>query len=85
MALSVQYWLHYVAEFPKLARKSEDAVNSNHVLKFVYDVEQQYITAVVQSSFRDKSYSVRVCIVKWIILTLINCVIIIIRLLAFLF
>jgi len=33
MALSVVHWSKYVENFQKLARKSENAVNSNRVLK----------------------------------------------------
>ena len=43
-----------------MQRKSEDAVESNHVLKFQYDVECKVCTGVVQASQRDKSYKVEV-------------------------
>ena len=65
MALSVVYWSKYVENFQKLARKSENAVNSNRVLKFIYDSELQYVVANVQASMRDRTYKVEVnkCII----------------------
>lgn len=41
-------------------RKSEVAVQSEHVLKFVYDKEAQFIRGIVQASMRDRSYQVTV-------------------------
>lgn len=60
MAVSVQYWKLYVGDSTKLSRKSENAVASNHVLKFVFDAELQFITAQVQASMRDRCYKVQV-------------------------
>ncbi|XP_062586339.1 uncharacterized protein LOC134247962 isoform X1 [Saccostrea cucullata] len=37
-------------------RKSETAVQSDHVLKFVYDKDAQFIRGIVQASMRDRSY-----------------------------
>lgn len=33
---------------------------ANHVLKFVYDVDNKFINCVVQASMRDRSYEVTV-------------------------
>ncbi|XP_061192288.1 uncharacterized protein LOC133200518 [Saccostrea echinata] len=60
MAISIQYWANYTAEEPKLMRKSENAVISNHVLKFLFDQETKMIHAVVQASMRNTSYKVTV-------------------------
>jgi len=46
--------------FLKIARKSENAVNCNRVLTFVYDTELQYVVSSVQASMRDRSYKVEV-------------------------
>jgi len=60
MAVSLQYWKCYVGDNTKLSRKSENAVASSHVLKFVYDTELQFVTAQVQASMRDRCYKVQV-------------------------
>jgi len=60
MALSLCYWANYTDGKPKLGRKSEDAVGSDHVLKFTYDAACQHVTSVVQASMRNASYSVNV-------------------------
>ena len=41
-------------------RKSENAVESDHVLKFIFDSEFKHVQAVVQASMRDTSYKVEV-------------------------
>ncbi|XP_056003436.1 uncharacterized protein LOC125662308 [Ostrea edulis] len=58
MALSIQFWTNYTAEKPKLMRKSENAVLSNHVLKFLYDPETKMVHSVVQASMKNRSYKV---------------------------
>ena len=60
MALSLQYWANYTQGKVKLQRKSENAVASDHVLKFVFDPDYGRVQASVQASMRDKSYSVEV-------------------------
>ncbi|XP_061169341.1 uncharacterized protein LOC133178631 [Saccostrea echinata] len=60
MALSIMYWARYVESHTKLTRKSEKAVDSDRVLKFVLDKEFRVITAVVQASMRDTSYKVQI-------------------------
>ena len=60
MAFSLMYWKEYTHDSTKLSRRSENAVDSNRVLRFVYDAELQYIQANVQASMRDTSYKVRV-------------------------
>ena len=60
MALSIIYWARYVENHTKLTRKSERAVDSDRVLKFVLDKELHVISAVVQASMRDTSYKVQV-------------------------
>ena len=59
MALSILYWAKYVEGHTKLQRKSEAAVESGRVLRFVMD-EMRVITACVQASMRDTSYKVQV-------------------------
>lgn len=59
MALSVLYWVNYVEGHTKLTRKSEAAVESGRVLRFVVD-ELRVITACVQASMRDTSYKVQI-------------------------
>ena len=64
MALSICYWRNFVAtsaSAAKLAARSENKVDSNQVLKLVYDREEGIISAVVQASQKDKSYTVQVC------------------------
>ena len=58
MAFSILYWSNYTAGTSKLMRKSEVAVQSEHVLKFVFDKEAQFIRGIVQASMRDRSYNV---------------------------
>lgn len=58
MAFSILYWANYTAGTRKLSRKSEIAVQSDHVLKFVYDKEASYVRGTVQASMRDRSYNV---------------------------
>ncbi|XP_065922660.1 uncharacterized protein [Magallana gigas] len=60
MALSIIYWARYVDGHTKLTRKSEKAVDSDRVLKFVLDKEYHVISAVVQASMRDTSYKVQI-------------------------
>lgn len=60
MALSIIYWARYVNGHTKLTRKSEKAVDSDRVLKFVLDKEYHVISAVVQASMRDTSYKVQI-------------------------
>jgi hypothetical protein len=59
MALSIQYWAKYVEGHTKLTRKSEAAVESGRVLRFVVD-ELRVVMARVQASMRDTSYKVQV-------------------------
>ena len=58
MALSISFWANYTSGKPKLQRKSENSVDSGHVLKFTYDKEGRIVKSVVQASMRDKSYNV---------------------------
>ncbi|XP_046559283.1 LOW QUALITY PROTEIN: uncharacterized protein LOC124268351 [Haliotis rubra] len=60
MALSIMFWVNYTRDKLKLMRKSETAVNSDHVLKFLFDRECLHVSAVVQASMRDRSYKVEV-------------------------
>lgn len=60
MALSIAYWATYVDGQRKLTRKSEAAVESDRVLKFVFDKEYRVINSSVQASMRDTSYKVQV-------------------------
>lgn len=60
MAFSILCWSNYTAGTSKLMRKSEVAVRSEHVLKFVFDKEAQFIRGIVQASMRDRSYQVTI-------------------------
>lgn len=60
MALSLQIWVSYTLGNAKLQRKSENAVNCNHVLQFLFDNDTNIIKSVVQASMRDRSYKVEV-------------------------
>ncbi|XP_048253907.1 uncharacterized protein LOC124126067 [Haliotis rufescens] len=60
MALSIMLWANYTRDKVKLMGKSEDAVHSDYVLKFLYDRECSRLSAVVQVSMRDRSYKVEV-------------------------
>jgi hypothetical protein len=60
MALSICYWANYTRNKVKLTRKSENAVNSDHVLQFLFDEETAMVNTIVQASMRDTSYRVRV-------------------------
>lgn len=59
MALSIVYWAKFVEGHTKLTRKSEAAVESGRVLRFVID-ELRVITACVQASMKDTSYKVQI-------------------------
>ena len=63
MAFNKCYWFNYTRNKPKLTRKSEDAVSSDHVLKFLYDKEVGHVSAVVQASMRNALYPVNVSVV----------------------
>ena len=39
----------------KLQRRSENAVESSHVLKFIFDAEAKHVEAAVQASLRGTS------------------------------
>ncbi|XP_062611457.1 uncharacterized protein LOC134273283 [Saccostrea cucullata] len=58
MAISIKYWANYTADKPKLMRKSDNAVTSEHVLKFLFDKETNTLQVVVQESMRNTSYKV---------------------------
>lgn len=60
MAFSIQYWMNYVYNKVKMQRKSENAVQSGHVLKFSLDEDLGVVHAVVQASMRDRAYKVQV-------------------------
>ena len=60
MALSVCFWANYVCDKIKMCRKSENAVNNDRVLKFLYDVDAKHVEAVVQASMRNVCYRVTV-------------------------
>lgn len=60
MALSISYWVTHVDGHRKLTRKSEAAVESDRVLKFVFNKECRVIHTLVQASMRDTSYKVQV-------------------------
>jgi len=60
MAISVCYWANYVSDTIKLSRKSENVVECDRVLKFVYDSDLHHVEAVVQASMRNVSYRVMV-------------------------
>ena len=60
MAVSVMYWLNYTTNKVKLQRRSENAVASGHILRFVLDPDVNVINATVQASLRDNSYKVQV-------------------------
>jgi hypothetical protein len=53
-------WANYTQNEVKLTRKSENAVNSDHALQFLFDAETAVVNAVVQASMQDTSYRVRV-------------------------
>ncbi|KAK3086773.1 hypothetical protein FSP39_000019 [Pinctada imbricata] len=58
MAFSVLYWVNFCSGTKKLSQKSESAVKSDHVLKFIYDPELSHVEGRVQASMRDRSYHV---------------------------
>jgi hypothetical protein len=60
MAISIQYWVNYTREYKKLESKSENAVQCNRVLKFLFDADSKIIVGNVQASMRDRSYRVDV-------------------------
>ena len=45
-----------VGDNTTVSRKSENAVASSHVLRFLFDTEPRFITAQVQASMRDRCY-----------------------------
>ena len=64
MAFSILYWSNYTAGTTKLSKKSETAVQSDHVLKFIYDKDASFVRGIVQASMRDRSYHVTVSLIK---------------------
>ena len=62
MALSIAAWTKYAGKRSKMQKKGELAVESNHVLRFLFDPLTRRVVAVVQSSYKDKSYRVHVSI-----------------------
>jgi len=64
LAISICYWLNYTKGQIKLSSKSENAMDSDRVLKFVYDMEWEHTEAAVQCSMRHVSYQVtiRTCV-----------------------
>ena len=64
MAFSILYWSNYTAGTTKLSKKSQTAVQSDHVLKFIYDKDASFVRGIVQASMRDRSYHVTVSLIK---------------------
>ena len=64
MAFSILYWSNYTAGTTKLSKKSETAVQSDHVLKFIYDKDASFVRGIVQASMSDRSYHVTVSLIK---------------------
>ncbi len=64
MAISIRYWANYTNDSSKLATKSENAVQCNRILKFLYDNDSKFVIANVQASMKDKSYKVEVGIFR---------------------
>jgi hypothetical protein len=60
MTRRICYWYSYIPNKPKLTRKSEDAVNSDHVLNFCMMPQRDIVRHAVQASMRSKSYDVQV-------------------------
>lgn len=60
MALLLQFWPNYTSGCSKLSRKSENAVRANRVLRFVYDLNLQYVFGNVRASVRDRNVTVEV-------------------------
>lgn len=60
MAISRRYWASLTEGRVKLQRRSENSMNSDHVLKIVYDQENQFITGVVKANMRNMAYKVTV-------------------------
>jgi hypothetical protein len=60
MAPSICYWYNYTRKKLKLTSKSDDAVNSDQVLKFSSTAKGDISAADVQASIRAKSYDVQV-------------------------
>jgi hypothetical protein len=53
MALSICYWANQTQNKVELARKYENAVNSDHALQFLFDEETAVVNTVVQASMPD--------------------------------
>lgn len=62
MAISLQYFVKYVADTVKLSRQAEKSVKALHVLHWRKDDDTDHIEAVVQASLTDCSYDVTVSI-----------------------
>ncbi|XP_033730184.1 uncharacterized protein LOC117319499 [Pecten maximus] len=60
MAFSILYWTNFVSGTRKLSLRSELAVKSDHILKFIYDPEMRHVQGRVQASMRDRSYHVNI-------------------------
>ena len=68
MAISICFWANYTDNKPKLNRKSENAVDSDRVLKFLYDCDTNHIESVVQASMKDTSYEVKVSFDRFLVM-----------------
>ena len=55
---SIQSWVDYTKDHPKLVKKSECVESAGRVLQFRHNVDK--VTAFVQASMKDKSYKVEV-------------------------
>jgi hypothetical protein len=60
MAFSICYWYNYTKNKAKLTRKSEDAVNADHVLKFLFDA---VIQAIERAKKQQNIVAGRSCII----------------------
>jgi hypothetical protein len=64
---------NYAKDKPKLTRKSDNAVNADHVLKFIYDAACSHMLAVVQAPMINASDTVNVCMAETIEVCFICC------------
>ena len=60
MAFSIWYCVNYTQRKTKLSRKSENAVENDRVLKFLYDADLRYVESSVRCHRKYKNGRIKV-------------------------
>ena len=60
MAFSVCYWANYTQGKTRLSQKSENAVEDDQVLKFLYDADLRHVESSVRCQRKYKNGRIKV-------------------------